>query len=353
MSALAVLAPEIPRPRSVPSPQADPAQQLLVRFDRSGEIHWMNHAARAVLGATGSVVEVLTASRGAPALMSFPLGSQCLWVGLAAGTALSDLAGRVNRGLAEVYCRRGWHSLELLRARDLIQAHLVQTHFERTTRARLMRQAGIEISATLEAERGRLARELHDNAGQTLTGVLLNLELVERQLSSANTEALARLARSRELASSTLEQIRRISRELNPPQWKESDFRSAAERLVDTMSLRSRLAVEMEDVRPLDSLPPEVKTALYRALQEGLTNVVRHSGARRVRIQTRLFTDGAGLILQDDGKGFDPASLPALNGMGLASIRQRVGALGGRLEITSAAGRGCRLSIFVPVKPES
>ncbi len=353
MRAVAVQTPETSTARTGPVPRTPRAQQLIVRFDGDGEIHWMNRAARATFGAARGVMEVLTAGGAVPALVSLPLGNQRLWLGLAPGTVLSELAGRVNRLVVEIYCRRGWHNLQLLRARDLLQTYWAQTRLARASHQRTMPQTAIEIMAALEAERGRVARELHDEAGQSLTGVLLNLELVERQLGSANAEALVRLARSRELASLALDQIRNISHGLNPPQWEGSDFRSAAERVIETMSLRSRLLVEMDEVGPLEGVSPVVKTALYRALQEGLTNVVRHSGASQVRIQTHIFTDAVGLVIQDDGEGFDPAALhEAPNGIGLSNIRQRVGLLGGRLDISSAPGRGCQLSVFVPIRPQ-
>src|SRR5262249_54927846 len=200
----------------------------------------------------------------------------------------------------------------------------------------------------IETERGRIARELHDNAGQSLAGIHLNLELVERHLSSANQEALARLARSKELVSLTLEQIRRISHEMHPPQWGEQDFASAVEWVVESMGLRSKLAVDLDLSREPADLAPEIKTTLYRAVQEGLTNVLRHAGARRVKIGMSPTAGGVRLVLEDDGRGFDPKAARPLRGtIGLSSIRQRLATLGGKLEISSAPGRGAKLIAFV------
>jgi len=96
-------------------------------------------------------------------------------------------------------------------------------------------------------------------------------------------------------------------------------------------------------------LSPALLTVLYRTLQEGLTNVLRHADARRVRIEASASPRGVTLILQDDGRGFDPnAPRPASAGIGLANLRRRLQSLGGRLEIHSAPGQGVRLAVFVP-----
>jgi len=216
-------------------------------------------------------------------------------------------------------------------------------------RQRQLSQSAGEFIEALEAERARIARELHDNAGQSLAGILLNLELVHRHLGSDRAQVLACLARSRELASVTLDQIRRISHELNPPEWNELDFPEAAAWLVESMGLRDKLLVEMGDLETPQSLPAAIKTILYRTLQEGLSNVLRHSGASRVAIQTPTSRDGVSLVLEDDGRGFDPAALPAAgNGIGLANMRRRVTSLGGKFELVTAPGRGVRLAVFVP-----
>lgn len=325
---------------------------VMLRFDASGCIHWMNSVARAVLGeARKGLAGALTSAPSPPVLASFPVGNFWLGIGAAAhgsGVRLDEEVSRINRALSEICRRRGRRNLELLRLEEVFQ-----TRSSHAMRRRMVLKTGSEFIAALETERGRIARELHDNAGQSLAGILLNLELVERYLGSANAQALARLARSKELASLTLAQIRRISHEMHPPQWDEQDFPSAVERLVDTMGLRGRLAVELDNLEAPPDLPAAVKTTLYRSLQEGLTNVLRHSRASRVKIQMAVTAAGVRLVVEDDGRGFDPTASPRdPTGIGLSSIRRRVESLGGSLEISSSPGRGVTLSVFAPTAPD-
>ena len=351
MSALAFAPRRAVHPASAPSgPRSAgrlPLQQSwLVRFNASGEIQWMNDAARDTLGPLHTVMDALTSGRPMPAWRSFRLGEQWLWIGLAAGSEarFGEKLRRIRRLLEEACQHRASRNIELASAHGVLRLYA-----HRGASGRLLRKAGADFIATLEAERGRIARELHDNAGQSLAGILLNLELVERHLGAANTEAIARLGRSKEVASLALDQIRRISHDLNPPEWSGVEFSSAVEWLVDSMGAREKLLVEMEAIDIPADLSPAIKTTLYRTLQEGLTNVLRHSGAGRVVIQASVSPAGARLVIQDDGKGFDPAETGGGNRIGLTNIRRRVEALGGKLEISTAPGGGVRLSVLLPV----
>ncbi|MBI3666297.1 MAG: hypothetical protein HY236_08750, partial [Acidobacteria bacterium] len=239
---------------------------LLARFDAGGGVCWMNRAAREVWGAGKRVAEVLACGRPVPGLTSFPLSSYWLLVGREggdSGAVRRRKLGQVNLVLLEMCSRRGWRNLGLARA-----GVRLETHHRHADRERLQGRDARELIAALEAERGRIARDLHDNAGQTLAGILLNLELVARHLGSAQTEVLARLRRSKELAQLAMEQIRKVSHELHPPQWDEVDFATAAEWLIDRMGLRPTMEVETAEMRPPKDLPLAVKTVLYRTLQE-------------------------------------------------------------------------------------
>lgn len=308
----------------------------MVRYDSAGKIQWMNSAARRALGTARDVVAALVSGRQLPAMASLPLGNDWLWLGSTRPTPLDERARRVNRLLNETYRRRSLRNLDLLRAQLALDS-------------RLWHNAAGEAVRSLEQERGRIARELHDNAGQALAGILLNLELAQRHLGSASAEATARLARSQELASLTLDQIRRISHDLNPPDWSNLDFSAAVEWLVESMGVRGKLVVEIEDIDAADDAPPEVKTTLYRTLQEALTNVLKHASASRITIRARSAPGGIGLVVEDDGRGFDPAALQSASaGIGLTNLRRRVKSLGGKLELSGTPGHGARLSAFVP-----
>jgi len=323
---------------------------LLLRFDADGRIRWMNAPARQVLGTAGNVIAALSYGGQDGRIHVVPLGRQWLWMGWWSAEAASSLCEkirRVNHGLWEAYRRRRRQITGLLGAHTGLTRHSCQAEY-----LRQLRKTSIDLMGALEGERGRIARELHDNAGQSLAGILLNLELAERHLGVVGSEALTRLARSKELASQALEQIRRISHELDPPEWAEMDLGSAVEWLVDSMGLRNTLNVQIGEMSVRKDLSAAIKTLLYRALQEGLTNVVRHSGASRVQIQLAA-DEVARLVLEDDGRGFNPSGpRPARGGIGLTSIRRRVEALGGKFELAAAPGQGVRLSLIVPLSQD-
>jgi two-component system NarL family sensor kinase len=306
----------------------------------------MNQRAREAFGGPESVLDVLTAGRRPFPLECFPFGE--MWLGLGLIPDLREInrlerLRRMNQLLWSVFCRRGTRNLDLSRAEGKLDIHQ-----RRRARERLLRRTGLEFAEAMEAERGRIARELHDNSGQALVSIGTNLELAEKQLGSASTEVQARIKLSRELASQTLAQIRRISHELNPPEWADQDFAQAVEWLIQSTGLRGQLTVDPVVVDVPPDLPPAVLTVLYRTLQEGFTNIQRHAGAQRISLEASHTARGVTLMLEDDGRGFDPAA--AAPGIGLANIRRRIQSLGGKLEIRSSAGAGTCIFAFVPVQ---
>jgi signal transduction histidine kinase len=320
----------------------------LVLFDTSGQIRWMNRGARESLGTPASILEVLWSRPRLPAMECLALGQQWLWLGAVPDQRRLDRLRQLHHALWGVYCRRDTRNLDLSRAGGRLEAHQ-----RRATRERFLRRAGLDFLQAIECERGRIARELHDNAGQSLAGILLNLDLVERQLGSSHTEVLARLRRSRELASLTLDQVRRISHELHPPEWQDQDFSQAVEWLIDRMDLRSRLEIDLVQLDLPRDTPPALLTVLYRTLQEGFTNILRHAEATRVFVDVSTSPRGVTLLLEDNGRGFDPALLgTAGHGIGLVNLRRRLASLGGRLHLDSAPGAGARLSAFLPLRSE-
>jgi len=305
----------------------------------------MNQAARTALPAAATVLDALRRNPGHGLQACFPLGSGWLWLShyRQDNARLLESVQRISRALWEVSCRRGTRNVHLCQAEGRLDRH--QT---RISRERLRRRAGAEYVRAVEAERGRIARELHDNAGQSLAAILLNLELVERQMGASSSEVQARLRRSRDLASLTLDQVRRISHDLHPPEWKDQDFPQAVEWLLNNMGIRDRLTVDPVVLDIPRELDPSIQTVLYRTLQEGLTNIMRHTAATRVSIEATSGAYGVRLLLEDDGPGFDPGSPVARPGIGLANIRRRLESVGGHLHVGSAPGEGVRLSVFIP-----
>ena len=196
-----------------------------------------------------------------------------------------------------------------------------------------------------ELERARLARELHDETGQALTSILLGLKPLEAAAGPDAREAVASL---RELVVSTLQDVRRLAVELRPSALDDFGLVPAVERLTDTFREQSGLRVELEAQLGPERLPREAETALYRAIQEAFTNVVKHSGARRVSILLQRNDGSALAVVEDDGAGFDPARTRE-DALGLAGMRERLALVGGRLRIESSSGAGTTLVAEVPV----
>ena len=204
------------------------------------------------------------------------------------------------------------------------------------------------LNETLEEEARRIAHALHDEAGQLLASVHLALEAIARELPAAGQ----RLQEVRELLRLIEEQLRRLSHELRPTILDDLGLVPALDFLAQGASSRTGVAITIESALGLRLSPP-VETALYRVVQEALTNAARH--ARANRVQVRLMPDGRAVrcTVRDDGKGFDLSEAMARKGergLGLVGIRERLSALGGTLAITTALGRGTELQITIPVE---
>jgi signal transduction histidine kinase len=212
---------------------------------------------------------------------------------------------------------------------------------------RVSRDAVRRVVEAQELERARLARELHDETGQALTSILLGLKPLEQ--TAANDEARAAVASLRELVVSTLQEVRRLAVELRPSALDDFGLASAVERLAASFRDQADLQVDFEAQLGEERLPREVETALYRIIQEALTNILKHAGASRVSILLTRRDGSAAAIVEDDGSGFDP-SATSDDGLGLVGMRERVGLVGGRLRIESTSGSGTTVRAEVPLR---
>jgi len=202
-----------------------------------------------------------------------------------------------------------------------------------------------------EAERRRIARELHDETGQVLTAIRLELGLLARQV-EGNVPAREALDRALDLTGRALETIRATVRGLRPAALDDLGLVPAVEALAEEFSGRTGVIVDLDAQEPPADIPPEVEVALYRIFQEALTNVARHAEARRVQAWIHPEGREVVLVVQDDGKGFDPAKT-AKGGesrAGLVGMRERLLGLGGRLDVRTAPGSGVRLEARMPLE---
>ena len=212
---------------------------------------------------------------------------------------------------------------------------------------RVSRDAVRRVVEAQEVERARLARELHDETGQALTSILLGLKPLEER--ATNDEDRSAVRSLRELVVSTLQDVRRLAVELRPSVLDDFGLTSAVERLAESYREQSGLHVDLQAQLGKERLPPVVETALYRIIQEALTNIVKHAGASRVSILLTQRDGTAVAVLEDDGAGFDTGAIRG-DGLGLVGMRERVGLLGGRLRIESTPGSGTTVRAEVPLR---
>ena len=195
-----------------------------------------------------------------------------------------------------------------------------------------------------EEERGRLARELHDGIGQTLTALKNQLEHLRLGATPAEEPGLARAV---ELAGSALADTRQLSRLLRPPVLDDLGLEAAMRWLARTVGETAGLTVETSAGGLDGRLAPELETLAFRVLQEGLTNAVRHAAASHIQLAARREGELLSLVVEDDGCGF--AAGEVVDGFGLRGLRDRVELVGGRLVVETRPGAGTRLAAAVPL----
>jgi two-component system sensor histidine kinase UhpB len=206
---------------------------------------------------------------------------------------------------------------------------------------RLRHLAG-QILRAQEEERRRIARELHDEAAQSMTSLLVRLRLLEQ----ARTPDVAqqRVQELRELTTRALDDVRRIAVELRPSVLDDLGLVDALHAHIDglnrTGAVRTTCTADgLDGAR----LPAEVELALYRVAQEALTNVRRHAGATQAKVRLTRAGGAVELLVEDDGAGFDPSRPRAETGLGLAGMRERMALIGGSLAVRSAPGQGTKI----------
>jgi PAS domain S-box-containing protein len=225
---------------------------------------------------------------------------------------------------------------------------------ERKQAEERMRELTRRLVAAQEEERKRIAQELHDELGQALTAISLDLGGIEKALPpEAPPEIRERLVDARSLADEVDERISELALDLRPSLLDDLGLLPTLQWYLNRYSLRLGIEVALE-VKGLESrLPEEVETTLYRVIQEALTNIARHAGAGAVRLRLERSAAAVTASIQDDGRGFEveeaqsPAASPG--GVGLLGIKDRVSTLGGRVDIHSNPGQGVRIQIEIPL----
>jgi signal transduction histidine kinase len=216
-----------------------------------------------------------------------------------------------------------------------------------------------QLSARLleieEEGRRNLSRELHDEIGQALALLQIEISHAQSLLPAQPEAARERLRRGRELAERTVQTVRDISLLLRPPLLDDLGLTPALQFQLEEFLRRSGIRCEFVEEGVSDQLPDSIKTCVYRVVQEALHNCEKHSGATSVRVAVRQLDDCLVAEIEDDGRGFqaNPQGMPSrTRGLGLLGIRERVAIAGGSLAVDSAPGHGTRIGLRIPLAPE-
>ncbi len=218
-------------------------------------------------------------------------------------------------------------------------------------RARLREVAAAALGAA-EEERKRIARELHDETAQLLAALLIRIRVVRGAGDPAAVAAL--LDDMREQIGAALEGVRRFARGLRPPALDELGLVPAIESHLRSMREISGIELTLHASGVEDGLPPETELAVYRIVQEALSNVLRHSAARRATVRLTRRAGRLTVSVEDDGHGFavdEPRA--AGRGLGLFGMNERAAYLGGTVEVASTPGTGTTVRAEIPFPPPS
>jgi signal transduction histidine kinase len=260
----------------------------------------------------------------------------------AQGVGRGDLAQRVPR----------WADDEIGDLADsfnAMTAALAKAQEERAERDQLRARYVSGVIVAQEEERKRISRELHDSTSQSLTSLLVGMRALSD--TCASPDIRQRVEELRGIAVQTLDEVRNLALQLRPSVLDDLGLPAAVERYVADYRRRSGVQVDLV-IHGLDGerLTSEVETALYRIIQESLSNVARHAQATTASVLLERRDRAIRAIIEDDGRGFDPVMAgKAEQRLGLYGIRERAELLGGTLIIESEPGRGASLFIEIPL----
>lgn len=264
---------------------------------------------------------------------------------------------RIHRG-AE---RRTWQQIGLALLATLgiamffsfyagrLESQLVAEMQTNELNTRYLQQLSTRLIGAQEEERRTVARELHDEVGQALTAVQVELSLAQRRLKTAG-QPPALLGDAEAITHGALQTVRDISQLLHPALLDDLGLTAAIEWQARTFETRHGIRAEVHQDGMARRLPRAVELAAYRIVQEALTNVAKHARATSCRIVLRRHEANLDISVEDDGRGFDPADVGDLHrGLGLVGMRERAAQLSGRVAFESGNGAGTRVQVRLPV----
>ena len=212
-----------------------------------------------------------------------------------------------------------------------------------------LRDFAARLEAVREEERTRVAREIHDELGQALTALKLDLSWV-RQKTRGASEVRERMQAMIAHVDDTIERVRRIASELRPSILDDLGLIPAIEWQVAQFRKRTGIRTQVSADADALTLPPEASAAVFRLVQEALTNIIRHANATKVLIKLNLIKDALRISIADNGQGMTRAQETDLKSLGIMGMKERIARLGGEFNIFSEPDKGTRLDIVIPAQ---
>jgi signal transduction histidine kinase len=257
--------------------------------------------------------------------------------------------GALRKAHDELEAKIGERTAELSRVNRTLQAEVAEHKKAEAARGQLLRR----LVTAQEEERRRISRELHDQMGQYLSTLMLRLKTL-RPLAAGHGQARATLRQLEELTGRLVDEVHHLAWELRPAALDDLGLHTALQNYAEKWSERGGVAVDFHaSGLERERLPPEVETTVYRVVQEALTNVLRHAGARRVSVIVERRRDHVLVIVEDDGDGFEVEEVSLVpgsgRGLGLLGMRERVALVGGALSLDSSPGAGTTARARIPV----
>ncbi len=230
--------------------------------------------------------------------------------------------------------------------RDITEARRAEQQLRASRGA--LRSLATRQQDVREDERTRIAREIHDSLGQALTALKLQLVAAQEMVDAKAPEIAERLCETAGMVDDLVKIVRRIASELRPPILDQLGLPAAVEWLAQDFSRRSGIACDVTLLPVNDAITDDLATALFRIVQEGLTNVSRHAGATHVEISLGVSGGCVTLEISDDGRGITEDATTGPQSLGILGMRERAAALGGVLEVVPREGGGTRVSAWFP-----
>jgi PAS domain S-box-containing protein len=246
-----------------------------------------------------------------------------------------------------------WEAVQIcpVRGQDGGIAGLVTFTRDSTRQVRAEEQlklATLQLVTSQEEQRRRIAQDLHDDLGQDMTALILSLKAIQSELAAGSRAVEAQVRETIRTAEEMMRHVRQVFYELRPPSFEATPLPKVLEGLCSTVALSTGLRVVLSGQEQLPPIPNLQATVLYRMVQEGMNNVVKHAQATSVWVNLEFVNDEISISLEDDGHGFDP-SWRSQAGMGLQGIRERFFMLSGNFDVESAPGKGTRLYGSLPL----